>query len=724
MENKLPLQVSHTHQTHANLTKINFLLYFISLVFVFYYRFVAIFHGEVPALPWLLITMSELLLSFFWICAQAYRWRPVSRTVFPDRLPSDEKLPAIDVFVFTCDPKKEPTIGVMNTVISAMCLDYPPEKISVYLSDDGGAPITLFAAREAYKFAKKWVPFCRKYRIKTIAAEAYFSKSNHEEHDHRTNTVFLEDLEDIKIKYGEFKRKVEKAIESDEISKDRPALIEVLNNNEPDEVNRNVAQIPLLVYVSREKRPTHHHHFKAGAINVLLRVSGMISNAPFLLTLDCDMYCNDPMSAREAMCLHLDPQISHSLAFVQFPQCFHNLSKNDIYNAQLRTVFKSWYYGLCGLMGPFLSGTCFYLRREALYKTSPREEIDPSQAKIRFGWFDEFVTSTYGERNLFPLENEVVPSKLIDVASCTFEEDTQWGEQIGFSYKSVIEDFLTGMFLHCKGWISVYYDPARPAFLGSGHTNLNDTLTQNTRWSSGLLQVGLSRFCPLIYAPSQVPILQSMAYSISLQPLNFFIVLCHSIVPQFCLLNGITLYPKVSDPWFGIFVVFYVSSPFQQILEVLATGGSIRLFWNEQRLWFMKGATSNLLAFLDILKKLMGMKEIDFNPTNKSSKEKEIQKYQMDIFDFDIDSRFLLILATISCLNIVSLAVGIGRVIVQENFMEMFGQISLSHIILLLIYPVIEALLFRKDEGRIPKTVLLLSLSLVFIVYHIGFFLV
>lgn len=70
-----------------------------------------------------------------------------------------------------------------------------------------------------------------------------------------------------------------------------------------------------------------------------LRVSGMISNSPYILLLDCDMYCNDPSSARQAMCCHLDPKLSPSLAFVQFPQKFHNLSSNDIYDSRMRSAF-------------------------------------------------------------------------------------------------------------------------------------------------------------------------------------------------------------------------------------------------------------------------------------------------------------------------------------------------------------------------------------------------
>lgn len=79
------------------------------------------------------------------------------------------------MFVCTADPKKEPTVEVMNTVISALALDYPSEKLSVYLSDDGGSYISLYAIKEAFEFAKSWAPFCKKNGIKTRCPEAYFS---------------------------------------------------------------------------------------------------------------------------------------------------------------------------------------------------------------------------------------------------------------------------------------------------------------------------------------------------------------------------------------------------------------------------------------------------------------------------------------------------------------------------------------------------------------------
>jgi len=72
------------------------------------------------------------------------------------------------------------------------------------------------------------------------------------------------------------------------------------------------------------------------AIVIDYRVSAVISNSPYILVLDCDMFYSEQASARQALCFHLDPK---KLAFVQFPQKFHNISNNDIYDNQHRSTY-------------------------------------------------------------------------------------------------------------------------------------------------------------------------------------------------------------------------------------------------------------------------------------------------------------------------------------------------------------------------------------------------
>lgn len=89
----------------------------------------------------------------------------------------DEDFPAVDVFVCTADPFKEPPVGVVNTVLSVMGYEYPTKKVSIYVSDDGGSALTLFALMEAAEFAREWLPFCRKNRVMERSPEAYFSSN-------------------------------------------------------------------------------------------------------------------------------------------------------------------------------------------------------------------------------------------------------------------------------------------------------------------------------------------------------------------------------------------------------------------------------------------------------------------------------------------------------------------------------------------------------------------
>ncbi|MBA0844060.1 hypothetical protein Goarm_001188, partial [Gossypium armourianum] len=73
----------------------------------------------------------------------------------------EKELPDVDIFVCTADPSAEPPSMVMNTVLSVMAYDYPPEKLNIYLSDDGASELTFYAMLEASSFSKQWLPFCK-----------------------------------------------------------------------------------------------------------------------------------------------------------------------------------------------------------------------------------------------------------------------------------------------------------------------------------------------------------------------------------------------------------------------------------------------------------------------------------------------------------------------------------------------------------------------------------
>ena len=73
-------------------------------------------------------------------------------------------------------PEKEPPLVTANTILSILAADYPVEKLSCYLSDDGGALLTFEAMAEAASFSRVWIPFCRKHNIEPRNPEPYFSR--------------------------------------------------------------------------------------------------------------------------------------------------------------------------------------------------------------------------------------------------------------------------------------------------------------------------------------------------------------------------------------------------------------------------------------------------------------------------------------------------------------------------------------------------------------------
>ncbi|KAK4405839.1 Cellulose synthase-like protein G2 [Sesamum angolense] len=432
----LPLNVRRLLTTNLVVNRLHMFVNGIAILALFHYRvttLVRVFKTrETPLLPYLIVLVSEIVLTFLWVLHQAYKWRPVKLEVYPERLPGDEKLPPVDVFVCTADPSKEPSLGVMNTVLSAMALDYPPDKLAVYLQDDGGSYVTLNAVREAWKFARFWVPFRRKYELKFPCPEAYFSAEESAHERFIGSSEFAAEKKIIEKRYAEFQEALGKnsVNASDSVSRDHPPVIEVMTDENGDS---NLKEMPLLVYVAREKRPGHPHHFKGGALNVLLRVSAVISNAPYFMVLDCDMYCNDPSSVRQTMCFYLDPKVSPQIAWVQFPQKFRNLSKHDIYGGSLHHLYRIR-QGLDGLRGPQIYGCNFVMKREAIYGTDKiQKEIDLNQLKKSFGSSNEFIKSIF--KNYKPLLPEdrkpsaALQKELQLLASCTYDNGTQWEKE-------------------------------------------------------------------------------------------------------------------------------------------------------------------------------------------------------------------------------------------------------------------------------------------------------
>ncbi|XP_019193726.1 PREDICTED: cellulose synthase-like protein E1 [Ipomoea nil] len=686
---------------------------FVGIVCVWIYR---VSHmprsGEYGRMGWIGMLGAEIWFGFYCFLTQTYNWNFISRQPFRHRLLKRYRnnLPRVDVFVCTADPAIEPPIMVVNTVLSVMAYDYPPEKLSVYLSDDAASELTFYALLEASIFSHHWLPYCKKFNVEPRSPQAYFRSIS------SSHVSSARDFSLLKKLYQDMENRIEIACKLGRIPKDEhhkhrgfskwgssssagnhAAIVQILIDGREEKAKDTEGHIlPTLVYMAREKRPQYFHNFKAGAMNALIRVSSEISNAPIILNVDCDMYSNNSGSVQDALCFLMDEEKSHDIAFVQFPQSFHNRTKNELYGGPLRVDVE--FRGLDGYGGPMYVGTGCFHRRETIcgreFSKATRTELQSDPPRMT-------------HKNARELEE-----RLQELVSCTYEENSQWGYEIGLKYGCPIEDVLTGIAILCKGWKSVYFSPARRAYLGMATTTLDQTLVQRKRWSEGYLQVLFSKYSPVWYGLGKLStghIMGILTYC--LWSPNCLAVLYYSIIPSLYLLKGVPLFPQVSSMWFLLFAYLVVAELAYSCYEFLWANGTLLGWWNDQRMWLYMGTSSYLFAFLDTMLKLVGYSNPSFIVSSKVSDEDVSLRYEQEIMEFGSTSPMFTILSTLAMLNLFCFVwamkkVGAERFVVFES---LGLQIVLCGVLVLMNLPLYNGMLFRKDKGRMPTIVTLKS---------------
>ncbi|GMI84525.1 cellulose synthase like E1 [Hibiscus trionum] len=286
---------------------------------------------------------------------------------------------------------------------------------------------------EASSFSKQWLPFCRKFKVEPRSPEAYF-KTAIEPDNH--DPVVLEHWLEIKKQYDKTKMRIETTEKMNKIPEyirkqhkgfrewdfvtsrnDHQTILQILiDGRDPNAVDIEGNVLPTLVYLAREKRPQFHHHFKAGAMNALIRVSARISNGPIVLNVDCDMYSNDSESIKRSLCVFMDEEKGHEVAFVQYPQAFCNLTKNDLYGNSYRVFRKLEFPGFDANGGSCYIGTGCFHRREALCGKKYDETCKVDWEQLNHRRVEESAS--------------VLEATCKVLASCTFEQNSPWGKEV------------------------------------------------------------------------------------------------------------------------------------------------------------------------------------------------------------------------------------------------------------------------------------------------------
>ncbi|GAB2264953.1 Cellulose synthase-like protein D2 [Dionaea muscipula] len=794
---------------------------------------------------WGMSVVCEIWFAFSWLLDQLPKLFPVNRStdlsVLEEKFerdcrPGKSDLPGIDAFVSTADPEKEPPLVTANTILSILAADYPVEKLSCYVSDDGGALLTFEAMAEAASFANMWVPFCRKHGIEPRNPESYFNLKK-DPYKNKIRQDFVKDRRRVKREYDEFKVRINalpdsirrrsdafhaheemKALkrqrqninnDQEEVIKipkatwmadgahwpgtwinpaphhsrgDHAGIIQVMLKPPSDEPLLGEAEIegsgpidfkdvdlrlPMLVYVSREKRPGYDHNKKAGAMNALVRASAIMSNGPFILNLDCDHYVYNSRAMREGICFMMD-RGGDRICYVQFPQRFEGIDPSDRYANNNTVFFDVNMRALDGLQGPVYVGTGCLFRRIALYGFDPPRSKDDShsfwnscfrrnQQKMDVTNRDENLAlgrSDYDEEESAFLRHpkkfgnsvlliESIPvaeyqgrpladhpsvkngrlagslaigrelldaptvAEAITVISCWYEDKTEWGERIGWIYGSVTEDVVTGFRMHNRGWKSVYCVTKPDAFRGTAPINLTDRLHQVLRWATGSVEIFFSRNNALL-SSSKMKFLQKIAYlNVGIYPFTSVFIIVYCFLPALSLFSGQFIVQTLNVTFLAYLLIITITLSLLAVLEIKWSGINLEEWWRNEQFWLIGGTSAHLAAVLQGLLKVVAGIEISFTLTSKSSSDDNDDEYA-DLYLVKWTSLMIPPIVIIM-INLIGIAVGFSRTIysVVPQWSRLIGGVFFSFWVLAHLYPFAKGLMGRR--GRTPTIIFVWS---------------
>lgn len=375
-------------------------------------------------------------------------WRPLVRQVrslchLMPTLPRSE-WPTVDVFI-TC--YNEPADMVKQTAQAALAMDYPAEKLRVYVLDDGNSP-AMRAMTEQLCLEDLKTPALQAYSQELQAERQQMVKKQQ-----ALRSARLELEQATESTYRTLVQRITMLLSSQQHPLTQQISV-TLNQLQKSIYQQELALADLFRcrYIARPKPEGRAHHAKAGNINYAI-FSGK-TTGEFILTLDAD-HIPKPQFLQRVLPYFFQYNLrkgryeSNMKAFVQTPQSFYNLPDDDPFGHRAKLFYGPIQQGKDGLNSAFYTGTNALLRREALVTTGLQN-------------FAETLETDCDRLSEFELIG-------------------------GLSSCSITEDMNTAMRLHAAGWQSVYHNEILA--VGLAPDDLSSTLKQRLRWAQGTLQV-------------------------------------------------------------------------------------------------------------------------------------------------------------------------------------------------------------------------------------------
>lgn len=148
----------------------------------------------------------------------------------------------------------------------------------------------------------------------------------------------------------------------------------------------------------------------------------------------------------------------------------------------------------------------------------------------------------------------------------------------------------------------------------------------------------------------------------------------------------------------------------QDCLVFISHQGTFKRWWNDQRIWMIRGLTSFPFGTIEYLTKHLGISTQGFSLTSKVVDNDQGKRYHQGIFEFGVVSPMFVTLATTSIINVVALLKSLAQILKgDQNLDELFIQMFIAGFVVINCLPIYEAMVLRSDKGRMPTRVTIFS---------------
>lgn len=167
---------------------------------------------------------------------------------------------------------------------------------------------------------------------------------------------------------------------------------------------------------------------------------------------------------------------------------------------------------------------------------------------------------------------------------------------------------------------------------------------------------------------------------------------------------------QVGDPWLFLYVFLFLGAYGQDCADFILENGTFERWWNDQRMWLIRGLSSYMFGSIEFFIKRLGISQKGFTVTSKLLDDDEQSKrYDQGVFEFGDSSPMFITISVAAIVNLLAFIFGSLEILRSGNWDEIFVQMFISGFGILNSLPIYEAVFFRTDKGRMPTKTTFIS---------------